>query len=118
MPPVFFPWSPSSARLWSCADASVTKRVPSVDREDRRFLPFHEFLNKDRGCRRCPPSMAISRARERFIAGLADHHPFAGRKAVSLQDQPGAGGSEVGGGVISVPRVEDLYGRWGCRADP
>ncbi len=52
MPPVLGPFSPSNARLWSCA-ATSGQRVGAVDeRKEARLLADEAFLDDDLGARR------------------------------------------------------------------
>ena len=85
MPPVFGPWSPSKARLWSCAVVSGSAVVAVAQREERGFLAVEEFLDHDfaAGFAQAAAEHHVDR---RFGLGerLRHDHALAGGKPVGL----------------------------------
>ena len=86
MPPVFGPVSPSTTRLWSCAEASGDARSsPSHEREEGGFLADEALLDHD------------LRAGRAEAAG--EHHVDGGHAPPSTRlgdDDALAGGEPVG----------------------
>ena len=85
MPPVFGPWSPSNARLWSSADGRTRALHAVGDDEERRFAPAQELLD------------------DHLRPGVAEppvHHHVPhgglGRRGVLGHDHALAGGESVG----------------------
>ena len=86
MPPVFKPWSPSSARLWSCEVGKQFRRFAVAKRVQRNFHAFQKFLDDNVRARR-----AEGFADQDFVNGLvrfgdvgANQNAFAERQAVGF----------------------------------
>ena len=97
MPPVFGPWSPSNARLWSCAEASAIAVSPSQSAKNDASSPVEKFLHHDFGAGRA--ERAAEHHVDRGFAPrrcLRHHHALAGRQAVGLDDDRRALRAHVG----------------------
>ena len=80
MPPVFGPWSPSSARLKSCAAAERRTRAAVGEREERDLRPLEQLLEHDRVAE---AAAALSAGLELGL-GVAHEDALACREAVGL----------------------------------
>ena len=85
MPPVLGPWSPSKARLWSCAEASGIAVSPSHSAKNEASSPTQELLDHHLGA-----GVAEAAAEHHVDRGfglgdrLGDDHALAGREPVGL----------------------------------
>ena len=113
MPPVLGPWSPSKARLWSCAVASGSAVSPSTSAKKLASSPSRNssMTTSAPAAPNAPPKQS-SIAALACLARLGDDYAFAGREPVGLDDD-----GQALRGHISLGRGRVVEAAIGGRGD-